>query len=249
MPNLLIWATCWIPQAVGFAPSSIFKHVNVRSNHQPVELQLSANGWTSLIEDIQDENAPVKKLILQEGDGDVPQKGSMVEIEYVGTLGSSQASWTVDDVLECWLKNQQGLYDILAAPFSEKNVNGNMLFNEEVFNEEFVAQELGVTNKMQCKKTIMATKRLRKQMEEFPQGQEFDSSISRGKSYEFVLGQGKVIRGMDLLVSSMKVGEKAQVVCRSDYGYGNEGYRKTTGEVVVPPFATLCFDITLLSAK
>jgi len=209
----------------------------------------NANGWASLVsmDKAPNENSPVKKLILQEGDGDIPEQGSTVKIEYVGTLGINQSSWTVDDVLECWLKNQQGLYDVLAESFREKDVDGNMLLNEDVFDEAFVADELGVSNKIQCKKTIMAAKRLRKQMEEYPEGTEFDSSISRGKPYEFILGQGKVIKAMDLLVSTMKVGEKAQVVSRCDYGYGNEGCRKTTGEVVVPPFATLCFDITLLS--
>ena len=188
--------------------------------------------------------SPVKKRIMSAGSGDVPSKGDEVEIEYIGTLGSSQESWSVDDVVECWLKTQQGLYDTLGGTFRENGVNGKLLMDETAFTEEFLGG-LGISNKIQCKKTIMAAKRLAKQGAEFEEGMEFDSSISRGKTYTFTLGSGKVIKAMDLAVSSMKVGEKAMIQCRSDYGYGSEGYRKPTGEVVVPPYATLNFKIEL----
>jgi len=64
--------------------------------------------WVSLVDGITNEAAaPVKKLVIKEGNGDIPAAGSKVEIEYVGTIGSSQESWTVDDVLDCWLNNQK----------------------------------------------------------------------------------------------------------------------------------------------
>jgi FKBP-type peptidyl-prolyl cis-trans isomerase len=63
-----------------------------------------------------------------------------------------------------------------------------------------------------------------------------------------VLGDGKVIKAMELAVSSMKVGERALVACRADYGYGSDGLRTTRGDILVPPFSTLCFDIKLVSA-
>ena len=94
----------------------------------------------------------------------------------------------------------------------------------------------------------MAARRLVKQKEDYPQGMEFDSSISRNKNYTFTLGQGKAIQAIELAVSKMKVGERAIVICRSDYGYGSEGLRTSKGDVIVPPFATLCFDLTLVSA-
>lgn len=206
--------------------------------------------WTSLIEQDGVSNTstiPVKKLVLEKGTGEIPKLGSTVEIQYVGTLGSSPMNWAVEDVVECWLKSQQGLYDILAQPFRDNNVDGNVLMNEDVFNEAFVTEPLGVENKILCKKTVMAAKRLKKQTEEYPEGTEFDSSLSRGNTFKFDLGKGKVIKAMDLLVSSMRVGDKAKVICRADYGYGSEGYRKANGEIVVPPFATLCFEVTLLS--
>ena len=240
----------YTPQVVAFAPArTSLRPANAitgRQNHS--HLNSVVEEWVSIAEGHEDvSTSPVRKIILEEGDGATPKKGSKVEIDYVGTLGSSQESWGVNDVLECWLKNQQGLYDALSEPFLENNVDGSMLFNEEEFNEAYVTEKLGVSNKIQCKKTIMAAKRLRKQVDEFSEGSEFDSSISRGKTFEFVLGQGKVIKAMDLLVGTMKVGEKAKVILRSDYGYGSEGYSTAKGEVVVPPFATLCFEISLIS--
>jgi len=178
---------------------------------------------------------------LKQGNGAIPDTGFTVKIDYVGTLGPSQQSWTVDDVVECWLKNQQGL-DTLIQPFRDNNVDGQLLFNADEFSEHFVSDVLGVSNRIQCKKIIMAAKRLRTQQDDFPEGTEFDSG-----SFEFVLGKGKAIKAMEMLVTTMKVGEKAEVFCRADFAYGAEGYRTKKGDVVVPPFATLKFGITLLS--
>ncbi|KAL7548343.1 hypothetical protein ACHAWF_011630 [Thalassiosira exigua] len=93
----------------------------------------------------------------------------------------------------------------------------------------------------------MASRRMIKQQEEYAPGTEFDSSASRGKNYCFELGSGKVIRAMDLAVASMEVGERAEVICRADYAYGPEGLRTSSGDVMVPPFATLRFDLKLVS--
>ena len=255
--GLAFIVTCLSFSVIGaFTPSRSFSHTisqrTVRNNQgtNQVTFATGSEEWTSILDDFTGSgNSPVKKMVIEEGDGPIPSKGSTVEIDYVGVLGSSQESWEVDDVVECWLKNLQGLCDVLAEPMREVSVDGSTLFDEEKFTEAFVAEKLGVANKIQCKKTMMATKRLRSSSEEYLEGTQFDSSFERGKTYEFVLGQGKAIQAMDLLVSTMKVGEKAKVVCRSDFGYGSEGYRKKTGEVVVPPFATLCFEVTLVSAS
>lgn len=209
----------------------------------------SNDDWIDLVEGYDAGASPVRKIILEEGSGDTPSPGANVAIEYVGTIGKSQAAWSVNDVVECWLKNQQGLYDVLAEPFKENGVDGKMLFDDSVFEESYISNTLGVSNKIQCKKTVMAAKRLRSQAQEFSEGMEFDSSISRGKPFEFILGKGKAIKAMDLLVSTMKLGEKARMTCRSDFAYSAEGYRKSNGEVMIPPFADLCFEITLVSVK
>ena len=187
----------------------------------------------------------VKKRTLVEGTGPVAQDGSDVQIEYSGTLVDN--SWSPGDVVECWLKEQQGL-ESLAPAFLEREIDGAKLTDEAFFTAEMIADELGVANKIQCKKIAMAARRLSKDKAEHPAGTEFDSSAERGP-YQFTLGQGKAIRAMELAVAGMKVGERVEVICRSDYAYGKDGLRKAAGDVIVPPFATLCFDITLVSAQ
>lgn len=241
---------------IAFSPNLVGTRTFTSSVQLPRErLLMSVNddgtSWVSLIDHdgvFEASKMPVKKLVIEKGMGEIPKVGSTVEIQYVGTLGSSPMDWGVEDVVECWLKNQQGLYDKLSQPFRDNSIDGGFLMNEDVFNEAYVAETLGLENKILCKKTVMAAKRLRKQVEDYSEGTEFDSSVSKGKTFQFVLGKGKVIKAMDLMVSSMRIGEKAKVTCRADYGYGSEGYRKANGEVVVPPFATLCFEVTLLSA-
>jgi peptidylprolyl isomerase len=74
-------------------------------------------------------------------------------------------------------------------------------------------------------------------------GAKFDSSVDRGKPFEFPLGQGKVIRGWDQGVSTMKVGGKRTLIIPPDLGYGS------TGSGTIPPYATLVFEVELLAVK
>ena len=183
---------------------------------------------------------PVKKLVLEEGDGELPTDGSSVEIEYTGTL-VGEKEWSAQDVADCWLSELQGL-DHLKADFLQNNVDFALLSDENVFTEEFCTTTLGISNKIQAKKLIMARNRLTKSQDEHPAGTVFDSSVERGKNFAFNIGKG-AIKAIDLAVRTMNVGEKATLVCRSDYGYGSEGLRSSKGDVIVPPFATLQFDL------
>jgi hypothetical protein len=196
--------------------------------------------WISLVE-----NGSVQKRILEPGTGEAPQKGSEVEVEYTGTL-VGEGDWSAQDVVDCWLKNQQGL-DHLADAFVAAEIDGSKLMDTSFFTEDFLMNEMGLSNKIQCKKLVMASKRLAKQQDDFPAGTEFDSSTERGP-FKFALGAGKAIRAYDVAVATMLEGERAEIICRADYAYGAEGFRKRNGDVVVPPFATLRFDIKLLSA-
>ena len=72
-------------------------------------------------------------------------------------------------------------------------------------------------------------------------GTVFDSSIPRGQPFTFTLGAGQVIKGWDLGVEGMKLGEKRSLVIPPHLGYGIRGAGAT-----IPPNATLIFDIELL---
>ncbi|MCC7119492.1 MAG: FKBP-type peptidyl-prolyl cis-trans isomerase [Anaerolineales bacterium] len=75
-------------------------------------------------------------------------------------------------------------------------------------------------------------------------GKVFDSSISRGQPIDFVLGKGMVIKGWDEGIALMKVGGKAQLIIPAHLGYGERG-----AGGVIPPNATLVFDVELVSVR
>ena len=75
-------------------------------------------------------------------------------------------------------------------------------------------------------------------------GTKFDSSLDRGRPFSFGLGKGQVIKGWDEGVAGMKIGGKRTLLIPAELGYGARG-----AGGVIPPGATLLFEVQLLELK
>ncbi len=75
-------------------------------------------------------------------------------------------------------------------------------------------------------------------------GEKFDSSVDRGDKFQFPLGAGRVIKGWDEGVAGMLIGETRVLTIPPDMGYGDRG-----AGAVIPPGATLVFEVELFGAE
>lgn len=92
--------------------------------------------------------------------------------------------------------------------------------------------------------TVHYTGWLYDEMSNDHRGPQFDSSRDRGDPFSFALGAGMVIKGWDQGVAGMKVGGQRTLIIPPEMGYGSRG-----AGGVIPPNATLVFDVELLDVK
>ena len=76
-------------------------------------------------------------------------------------------------------------------------------------------------------------------------GTVFDSSVKKGIPFKFIVGQGQVIKGWDLVITTLSKGQREMVYIPARLAYGAKG----AGNGRIPPNANLIFDIRLLSIK
>ena len=132
----------------------------------------------------------------------------------------------------------QGNFKSSAAALSQapaQNEQSSASFNIQGMKVEILQQGSGDAVKSGDTVTVNYTGTLQ-------DGTKFDSSIDRGQPFQLTLGQNSVIQGWELGLAGMKVGEKRKLTIPPELAYGAQG-----AGGVIPPNATIIFEINLLS--
>ena len=175
---------------------------------------------------------------------DLPDlKGKDVTVEYIGSIASR--NWNVNDVIDCWLPDQ-GLSSTLAPElFRAFEVDYNRLTNSTKFGIKFIKEGLGVLKESKQTTLFEAAQSLKQSDMSHVSGTVFDKN-----TFSFRPNKGQVIKAFDLAIGStyMQVGQTCLILARCDYAYGSKGLRMD-GKVVVPPYATVQYEVTFIEVK
>ncbi|KAL9189684.1 hypothetical protein ACHAXT_009359 [Thalassiosira profunda] len=195
--------------------------------------------WKSLTED----GAVTMSTISSPPDDDlpfpVPGKDD-VTVEYVGTIVAR--NWTAEDVVACWLPDQ-GLSKLAPELFRAFDIDGARLANKKKFNNKFVREGLGVLKDAKIDTLLKAAEDLT-----IADGKHREGAVFDKNRFTFRIGKGMSIPAFELVVPEMKAGQTASLVARCDYAYGCKGLRGS-GKFLVPPYATVQYDLTLVEIK
>ena len=201
-------------------------------------------GWTSLTDD-----GGVKLKVISTSssssspDGEAEKlnlKGKDVTVEYIGSIAAR--NWNAQDVIDCWLPDQ-GLTSLAPELFEAFDIDYKRLTNPNKFSIKFIKEGLGILKDAKQTTLFEAAQDLKRSEESHAEGTVFDKN-----QFTFRPGKGQVIQAFDLAIAEMKVGQTVSVVARSDFAYGSKGLR-VGGKVLVPPYATVQYDVTLVEVK
>lgn len=170
----------------------------------------------------------------------LPGAGDDVTVEYVGRI--HPRNWSAEDVNACWLP-EQGLTPLAPKLFEAFDIDGDKLTNAKKMSKKFIFEGLGVLKEAKIDTLFRAAQELKESERTHPAGTVFDEN-----AFTFRLGKGGAIRAFDLAIREMRVGQTASLVVRCDYAYGKRGLR-VSGKVLVPPYATVQYDLTLVEIK
>ena len=211
------------------------------------DVQLDVEEWKALTDD-----GGVKMRVLlsspntkEASDGNskadvgINMKGKDVTVEYIGSIAAR--NWTAMDIVECWLPDQ-GLPSLAPELFKAFNINGTKLTGPK-FSKKFIFEGLGIIKEAKIQTLYDAAQSIKESEMIHVEGTVFDKN-----QFTFRVGKGMSIRAFDFAVQNMKVGETVALVARCDYAYGSRGLR-SNGKFLVPPYATVQYDLTLINIK
>jgi len=165
---------------------------------------------------------------------------------YLVTRGDSGPTISESRYTDVYAK-RQGRWQVVASqltgiPRKENAAAGGSLMGQEVITPsglKYVDEVIGTGDSLKVGQTV--TVHYSGTLED---GTEFDSSYKRGQPFKFRIGLGQVIKGWDEGVLTMRVGGKRRLTIPSSLGYGARG-----AGGVIPPNATLIFEVEVLSAQ